>query len=206
MRQPVVEPGQGHIPAPRGISIAGAIPDPALTNRWSRPTAPQAQIAHGPTLQRAVVGVSLAALLSLSLAPGEARATASSKSAQIRVSATVGPYVRLDVVRQQPSLTITTEDLARGYVDAVAGTSLRMRTNDRNGVLVVFDFQSEEFERVRVTGIGGTVEIGSAGGSVRAAYSGAESFADVSYRFYLTQRMRAGTYPWPLQISASVDY
>jgi len=164
------------------------------------------QITQGLNLQRVLVGAALAALLLLSLTPGKARATTSSKSAQIRVSATVSPYLRLDVLQQQPSLTITGEDIQRGYVDVSAGTSLRTRTNDRNGFLVNFDPRSNLFERVRVTGIGGTVEMGSGGGNVRVAYSAPESVAQLSYRFYLAQGVQSGNYPWPLQISASVSY
>jgi hypothetical protein len=166
----------------------------------------QEQITQGLSLQRVLVGAALAALLLLSLTPGKARATTSSKSAQMRVSATVSAYVKLDVLQQQPSLTITPQDIQRGYVDVSAGTSLRTRTNDRNGFLVNFDPRSAVFERVSVTGIGGTVEIGSGGGTIRAAYSGPESLAQVSYRFYLAQGVQSGNYPWPLQISASVSY
>src|SRR6266404_4937965 len=112
----------------------------------------------------------------------------------------------LGALQQQPSLTITSQDIQRGYVDVSAGTSLRTRTNDRNGFLVNFDPRSNVFERVSVTGIGGTVEIGSGGGAVRAAYSGPESVAQLSYRFYLAQGVQSGNYPWPLQISGSVSY
>jgi hypothetical protein len=48
--------------------------------------------------------------------------------------------------------------------------------------------------------------MGSAGGAVRAAYAGPESVAQVSYRFYLAQGVQSGSYPWPLQISASISY
>ena len=164
------------------------------------------QITQGLTLQRVLVGASLAALLLLSLMPGKARATTSAKSTQMRISATVNPYVRLDVLQQQPSLTITAEDIQRGYVDVSAGTSLRTRTNDRNGFLVNFDSRSNVFERVSVSGIGATAEIGSGGGTIRAAYAGPESMAQVSYRFYLAQGVQSGNHPWPLQISASVSY
>jgi hypothetical protein len=164
------------------------------------------QVAQGLSSQRVLVSAALAALLLLSLTPGKARATTSAKSAQMRVSATVSAYVKLDVLQQQPSLTITPQDIQRGYVDVPTGTSLRTRTNDRNGFLVNFDSRSNVFERVSVTGIGGTVEIGSGGGAVRAAYSGPESVAQLSYRFYLAQGVQSGNYPWPLQISASVSY
>ena len=164
------------------------------------------QITQGLSLQRVLVGASLAALLLLSLMPTKARATTSAKSTQMRISATVNPYVRLDVLQQQPSLTITAEDIQRGYVDVTAGTSLRTRTNDRNGVLVNFDSRSTVFERVSVSGIGATAEIGSGGGTIRAAYAGPESLAQVSYRFYLAQGVQSGNHPWPLQISASVSY
>ena len=164
----------------------------------------QDQITHGLTLQRVLLSAALAALLVLSLTPGKARAA--TKSTQIRVSASVGPYVRLDVLQQQQSLTITADDIQRGYVDVPTGTSLRTRTNDRNGFLLNFNAQSSVYERVSVTGIGGVMEIGPAGGSVRVAYTGPESAAQVSYRFYLAQGVQSGNYPWPLQISASVTY
>jgi hypothetical protein len=163
------------------------------------------QIDQGLTLQRVLIGVALSALLMLSLSPGKARAS-SSKSAQMRVSATVSPYVKLDVLEQQPALAITPEDVKRGYVDVPAGTRLRTRTNDRNGFMVNFDSRSRVFERVSITGIGGPIEIGASGGAVRAAYSGPESSAQVSYRFFLTPGVQSGEYPWPLQISASVMY
>jgi hypothetical protein len=173
------------------------------------------QIAQGLAPQRVLLGAALVALLLLPgaaasasplLAPGKARATTSSNSTQIQVSATVGPYVRFDVLQQTPLLTITAEDIQHGYVDVPAGTRFRTRTNHRNDFLLNFDSRSNVFERVSVTGIGGTVEIGPAGGAVRAAYTSPESSARVSYRFYLAQGVQSGNYPWPLQISASVTY
>jgi hypothetical protein len=91
-------------------------------------------------------------------------------------------------------------------VDVPAGTRFRIRTNDRNDLLLNFDSRSNVFERVSVTGIGGMVEIGSGGGTVRAAYTGPESSAQISYRYYLAQGVQSGNYPWPLQISAYVSY
>jgi hypothetical protein len=112
------------------------------------------QIDQGLTLQRVLMGVALSALLMLSLTPGKARAM-TTKSAQIQVSATVGPYVKLDVLEQQPALSITQKDIERGYVDVTAGTRLRTRTNDHNGFMVNFDSRSKIFERVGITGLGG---------------------------------------------------
>lgn len=164
------------------------------------------QITQGLSLQRVLLGAALSALLLLSLAPGKARAVTAAESSQMRISATVDPYVRLEVLQQQPSLTITAADIQRGYVDVAAGTRLRTRTNDHNGVLVNFDSRSNLFERVSVAGIGGTAEIGSGGGSIRAAYEGPESTAEVSYRFYLAQGAQSGNHPWPLEISAFLSY
>jgi hypothetical protein len=187
-------------------SAASACRKSESASRWSkRVTLPWTRSLQGLTLQRVVLGAALAALLVLSLAPGTARAATASKATQIRVSASVGPYVRLDVL-QQPSLTITAEDIQRGYVDVPAGTSLGTRTNDRYGFVFNFSSRSNVFERVSVTGIGGTMEIGSAGGSIRVAFTGPESAAQVSYRFYLAPGVQSGNYPWPLQISASVTY
>lgn len=142
----------------------------------------------------------------MSLPPGRAAAANATISTQMRVTATVSPYVRLDVVRQQPTLTISAADIERGYVDVPAGTSLRTRTNHRNGFVLNFILRSRLCARVSVRGIGSGTEIGSEGGSVRVDYTGPESAAQVSYRFYLAEGVRSGDHPWPLQVSASVIY
>ena len=49
------------------------------------------------------------------------------------VSATVLPYLRLQVLKQNSTLDVTPEDVARGYIDVAAATDLMARTNDRNG-------------------------------------------------------------------------
>lgn len=140
----------------------------------------------------------------MSLAP--ATACAASKSTQIRITASVSAYVRIDVLQQQQSLAISDGDIQRGYVDVPAGTHLRARTNLRNGFVVQFTAWSGVYARARVTGIGGASEIGPAGGTVHVAYAGPDAPAQLSYRFYLAEGVRAGIYPWPLQMSAAVSY
>jgi hypothetical protein len=163
------------------------------------------QIARGLRLQRMLLHLALAVLLSTSLAPATSGAAASAYSA-IAFSATVLPYHRLDVVRQASTLTVTPEDVARGYVDVPAGTQLRAQSNECKGFSVVFDPRARLFERATITGLGNAVEIGPDGGAVNQAYSGRETLLQLSYRFYLAAGLVAGSYPWPLQISSSVVY
>ncbi len=162
------------------------------------------EIARGLHLQRTLLRLALEALLASTLAP--ATAAAASAYSAITFSATVLPYHKLDVVRQAPTLTVTPEDIDRGYVDVPAGTQLRAQSNERKGFSVSFDPRARLFERATITGLGKAVEIGPEGGAVNQVYPGRDTLLQLSYRFYLAAGLVPGSYPWPLQISSSVVY
>ena len=162
-------------------------------------------VIKGLPLQRALLGVALAAALASSLAPGRAQAEGTS-SASMRVSATVAPYTRLDVLAQSATLTVTAADVARGYVDVSAGTEVMARSNDTNGFSVNFTPRAGVFDSAKITGLGSEVEIDRSGGSVHRAYTGHEASMLLGYRFVLARDVAPGSYPWPLQISAAISY
>jgi hypothetical protein len=164
-------------------------------------------VEHGLRLQQMMVRLALSVLLAMSLQSFPASAAAGGAAyGAITMSATVLPYHRLDVVRQSPTLTVTPSDVARGYVDVPAGTALRARSNDRQGFTVSFDPRMKLFKRATITGLGGAVDIGAAGGAAYYAYAGRDKELELSYRFYLEAGLAPGSYPWPLRISSSVTY
>lgn len=122
-----------------------------------------------------------------------------SRSGLIRVSATILSYVKVTGLVNPASLEITAEDLARGYVDVEAGTSLTVVTNSNEGYLVSATADPSTVARValRVGGIAGAdrVRVPS------AAF--ARSLLQVGYRLYLGPGVSAGRHPWPVAIGVS---
>jgi hypothetical protein len=164
------------------------------------------QVAQGLRLQQTLLRVALAVLLTLSVPQPAVGAAGGATHANIMFSATVLPYLRVDVLRQTPTLTVTPADVSRGFVDVPSGTALRAVSNDHQGFTVSFDPRLRVFERVRILGLDGSVEIGPNGGAAHHAYSGRDTSLELSYRFYLAAGLAPGSYPWPLQISSSVTY
>ena len=165
------------------------------------------EIARGLKLQRILVGVALAAAFALCGSPKPARAaSAGFGSSTMKVSATVLPYLRLQVLKQTSTLDVTPEDVARGYIDAPAATDLMARTNDRNGFSLSFDTRSNVFRKAQVTGLVNGLEIGPEGGLVHQPFTGNQMLMRLSYRFFLAPEVGPGSYPWPLQISSTVMY
>jgi hypothetical protein len=165
----------------------------------------QRTVAKGLSLQRALLGVALSAALATSMTPGKALAKGTS-TAGMRISATVAPYTHLDLIAQAATLTVTAEDVQRGYVDVSAGTHLMARSNDPNGFSVNFTPRAGVFNSAKITGLGSDVEIDRTGGSVHRAYTGHEASMQLGYRFVLSRDVAPGNYPWPLQISAAITY
>lgn len=172
--------------AHRGGRIAGRLPCPARSS---------------------IVAAALATLLAIAgatEAKGEGRHPGSA-GARIRVTARVAPHVRLRLVHQPAALAVTDADVARGYVDVPDGARLEVRSNDPRGHLLVFEVADGPFplfENVQVRGLGSDVQIGPGPGVVpQPTARGVRSLA-LGYRFTLRKDARAGSYAWPVFVSA----
>jgi len=167
------------------------------------------QLARGLRLQEMLVTAALVAALSMADIAGaqEIQRVSDSPatgSARIRVTATVASHATLRVLRQERTLVVTPEDVARGYVDAPAASRIEVRNNHRGGCLLAFERiagPDASFGNVSVRGFEREVEIGPAGGFVPHSYAPTPIMEELSYRFSLERGARPGTYPWPLQIS-----
>jgi hypothetical protein len=206
----------GNLLVAAGDITADQLQDAVLRHRQSKKRIGETLVASGYitektvvrrlSLQRALLGVALTAALAMSVTPGKALAAKGTSSASMRISASVAPYTHLDVLAQAATLTVTADDVQRGYVDVSAGTHLLARSNDPNGFSVSFTPRAGVFDSAKITGLGSDVQIDHTGGSVHRAYTGREALMQLGYRFVLSRDVPPGNYPWPLQISAAITY
>jgi len=152
-------------------------------------------------LRRAVrflkaIAPSLAAVGLLAL---PAPAAAEGHSAIIRVAATILSYVKVTGLVNPATLELTAEDVARGYVDVEAGTSLTVVTNSNEGYVVTATGEPGTVARV-------ALRIGSIAGADRVRVPSApfaRSVLRVGYRLYLEPGVTPGRHPWPVAIGVS---
>jgi hypothetical protein len=128
-------------------------------------------------------------------------ALAAGLGAQIGVSATVIANAVAKVDYQAGQIQVGPADVARGFVDVTSATRFSVRTNSRNGYLMVFYPLLGIFESVQVTDSNISTDLGRDGGAVVHRDSlPADSIQNLSYRFYLNPSVQTGNYPFPLQM------
>jgi len=161
-------------------------------------------------LQQKLVVAALIATLSLGAMPVPPANAAGDGSGPVSVSRqldfkiVIPDTLYLNVLNQSRTLHVTPEDVARGYVEVVAGTNLEIVSTARSGFQLEFRFQVPGFRQAEVRGLREDVVVGAEGTSVTNRDGrGLRASYELNYRFTLPADLRAGVYPWPLQISAS---
>ena len=149
--------------------------------------------------RRLVFAASLAALSPINALTVGTTAAAEAR-AFMAVTATVVDTVSIRSVHQERTLTITAQDVARGYVDVPAAS--RLEINNRRPCLFEFRAVGNVFRSVRVSGVQGSVEFGADGGTLLQS-TGASGVAkvEVGYRFELAAGVRPGAHAWPLALT-----
>jgi hypothetical protein len=155
-----------------------------------------------PSKKMTVVGMAI--LLILSSIPSNS--FAGSRKAVIMVSATVMEKVTQTIVRQVGSLSVTQENIKKGYVDVPSATVLQVQTNNPEGYLLSFEVNEEMAKEVWVMDNGRTTVISGGVGFVQQPYPGsAGEVKEIGYRIFLASGMEPGLYPWPLSVSTSLQ-
>lgn len=123
-------------------------------------------------------------------------------TAKLSVMARVATFFRMQVEHQAAALTITANDIQRGYVDIPAASNFSVFTNSQGGFIIDFHPRGDVFLSVLVSGLQSLVEIGVQGGSVlnNTPY-GRTTVHRLGYRFMLRPDLQPGDYAWPLAIS-----
>jgi len=121
--------------------------------------------------------------------------------ARFSVGAFVRPVAKLDVRAMPPAIDVSSNDVARGYVEVASATQLDVQSNSRQGYVLNVSPRTNMFSQVQVRGLDSRVELGADGGAIVQRWSQDERRTSLSltYRFVLQQGVQPGNYPWPIQ-------
>jgi hypothetical protein len=164
--------------------------------------ASRGQVERGLSLQRKLVTCALKVALWLAPTAAVTHAHAGQPKASMQASAVVvswAPAVQVDY--QAAQLTITPEDIARGYVEAPAASQFRILGGARSGWLIDFFARGQLFTSLQIEGFGGIAQIGADGGTLFQRDRSPDGVTRLSYRFTLGAGVQPGSYQWPLAMS-----
>lgn len=126
-------------------------------------------------------------------------------SATVMVSATVMARVSHSITHQEKMITITKEDIQKGYIEILSAMILQIKTNQRNGYVLWFEGGNELFKEIWVIDKGRIVVLPPSGGVIHQPYSGSPiEIKELSFRFNLKEDTQPGHYPFPFIVKASI--
>lgn len=128
-------------------------------------------------------------------------AEGSSAAARINVSAIVRPVIQNRITNRQNTLSISEQDLKRGYIEVPEATFIEVRSNTK--YLLNFSNMNDYIKEITVKGLENEVVISSNEAFVLQPYSPNLKRQVLSYRFILSENARPGLYAWPLVIRVS---
>jgi len=130
---------------------------------------------------------------------------AGSSTAEMTVSARVIARTILTVDSQPASVSVTAEDILRGYVDVPQAVTFRVRSNARDGYALGFQPLNFPFSAAEVRWNGRTTTVQSGNDwatSLTHPYQQGGSAGALVVRLRLSAGAEPGTYSWPLQFAA----
>ncbi len=194
----------GHITRPqleqalRGQTISGKLLGEELISKGHTNAR---EIANGLALQRKFISLALTASIALSPVVATTAEAAQIGSA-MSVSVVVVANTKIQTLFQANHISISAEDVVRGFVDVPAASRFSVISNSRSGYLLQFYPIGDLFESVQITGLGNPVKMGTDGGAVvQRGKLPSLSAIELSFRFALHPDTLPGNYPWPLQLT-----
>jgi len=130
--------------------------------------------------------------------------SAGSASASVQFKIVIPPVLRMNVVAQ-PMITITQEDIARGYVETTDAHELNVVSNTNREYAVRLDVTGSLVQRATVISGFNSREFGASGISLvqpRPTQNNQARFA-FTYRFDLAKGVTPGSYPLPVFASVT---
>ena len=125
---------------------------------------------------------------------------------KITISATVLKHASLKVLAQPYSVVVTAVDIAKGYIDVPASSSVQVRSNTQEGYLLMFESHGEFIRQTVVKGLANDAQISPSGGGVAQNTAGKgmrQAQFDLGFRFVLAESAQQGVYPWPMRLSVT---
>ena len=144
-----------------------------------------------------IIGTTLIAAILAAPLSGE------SISREMGVSARVVGRTLLTMSDRPAAITVTADDVRRGYLDLPRAVAFQIRSNVREGYLVRFDALPEPFSRAHVRWQQVHVVVGRSHEAwVAQPYVKGAQSVEADVRLELSGHAEPGSYAWPLQISA----
>ena len=116
------------------------------------------------------------------------------------VSATNVPYLQWNLSEVPKTVRVTPEDIANGFVD-LTGPILEVRTNNRNGFVVVFRLESGTFKSASIRGLDRDIELGSAGAFLMQPQASIAMRHAMKFRLTLEHGVTPGEYALPVSMT-----
>jgi hypothetical protein len=132
---------------------------------------------------------------------GVKEAIANMRTANLTASVTVLPYFQFNLLSQVSEITITEEDIQRGYLDVPSASLLELKTNSHQGYLLSFEGSLWPFKEVQIQGLVNPVRLHSGHSLVHQPSARGKVTVNLDYRFILSGETKPGSYSWPLLIS-----
>lgn len=118
-------------------------------------------------------------------------AVPAAQAADLGITAVVARSAKVLLRGQPPSVTVTREDVERGYVDLPAGPRLDVRSNSPEGLAVA------------VLSAHPMLGVELRGGLTSLVLPAGVRSLDLNYRVLLAPGALPGTYAWPVQVIAT---
>ncbi len=128
--------------------------------------------------------------------------SAGSSSGQLNVSVQVIARTILTVDSQPTTIDITSDDIARGYIDVPQAVGFHIRSNAANGYSLQFEPLGYPFTRGDVNWGSTLATVGSDGTWLPRPYQQGTTTGTLSVRLTLAPGTSAGIYPWPVHFAA----
>lgn len=148
--------------------------------------------------------VVLAVLLWPLHANAESQAGPSAVRASVDFRIVVPAIVRVIDFVQPNQLRITADDIARGFVDPVASSSVTLTTNSRVGFQLTANYDQQLLSGIEVRAANHLLIATSGSGSMHMASGYAiDRNIPIGYRLHLAPGVRPGSYRWPVALQLS---
>jgi hypothetical protein len=128
-------------------------------------------------------------------------AVAEDVRARFTVSAIVVPHANLERVTEQPMLSVSEEDVARGYVDVAA--VYRVQNNDPAGFMVRLSPRTGLTSSIEVIGLATSVVMRDEIVEVLQPAALRAQQLDLQFRLLLSDAAVPGTYAMPVHVAVS---
>jgi hypothetical protein len=134
---------------------------------------------------------------------GATPAMAANAEAQMSVSVRVLARAVVTLENAPSTITVTPEDIARGFVDVAAPITVRVKTNSRAGYLLTVRRLDDSFSAVKLSFGNAEMQVAAVEGWIARPYVPSGDVLSVNARLTLAPGTTAGLHATPFAFSAS---